>query len=145
MIFSLSFYIFSLLLSYTDCTRYKIPNITSLALFIFLIIFGFLENSLNQYSLLISFTILIFFVIILLALPKTILGGGDIKYMMLIAIYLEPILFPLFMITTGIMQMLFLLYFQKIKRRRVAPMAPAMFISVIITEILHYKFGLFVF
>jgi Flp pilus assembly protein protease CpaA len=144
MLFHLSFYIFSFLLSYTDCTKYKIPNITLTALLIFLIIFGYLENQLNLYSFIISTAILIFFVIILLSIPKSILGGGDIKYMMVIAIYIEPLLFPLFLLLTGLIQMLFLMFFQKFKKRRVAPMAPAMFISVILTK-LFFILGFYTF
>jgi Flp pilus assembly protein protease CpaA len=136
MIFTISFYIFSLILSYLDCTKYRIPNITIGALLIILLIFGYLENQLNIYSFIISFLILVFFVIILLITPTIILGGGDIKYMMVIAIYLEPLLFPLFILSTGILQMFFLIYFQKVKKRRVAPMAPPMFLAVIISEIL---------
>jgi len=142
MIFSISFYIFSLLLSYTDCTRYKIPNITIITLFIFLLIFGFLENKLNLYSFVILFVILLFFVTILIIMPKIILGGGDIKYMMVIAIFLEPLLFPLFLLLTGVIQLLFLLYYQKLKKRRVAPMAPAMFLAVIFTKVL-YESGIY--
>lgn len=144
MFFILSFYIFSLFLSYLDCTRYKIPNIILGTLFIFLILFGYLENQLNFYSFIISLAILLFFVIILLLMPTMILGGGDIKYLMVIAIYLNPFLFPLFLLSTGIIQMFFLIYFQKIKRRRVAPMAPAMFFAVIIVEILN-KFEVYPF
>lgn len=136
MIFHLSFFIFSILLSYTDCTRYKIPNITIITLFIFLVIFGLLENEINLYSFIILFAILFFFVIILLIMPTVILGGGDIKYMMVIAIYLNPYLFPLFLLTTGLIQTLFLIYFQKIKKRRVAPMAPAMFLAVIVSKLI---------
>lgn len=69
-------------------------------------------------------------------MPTIILGGGDIKYLMVIAIYINPFLFPLFLVITGMTQMLFLLYFQKVKKRKVAPMAPAMFLSVIISNIL---------
>ena len=68
--------------------------------------------------------------------PTMILGGGDIKYMMLVAIYLEPILFPMFILITGVVQTLFLVYKQYYKKRRVAPMVPAMFLAVVITEIL---------
>ncbi|MCP4971245.1 MAG: hypothetical protein GY932_11725 [Arcobacter sp.] len=135
MIFTLSFYIFSVLLSYLDCTRYKIPNLTLFTLLLFLIIFGLIENELKLYSFAISLIILVFFVIILLIMPKSILGGGDIKYMMVISIYLDPILFPHFLLLTGLMQLFFLLYFQKIKNRKVAPMAPAMFLAVIGTEV----------
>lgn len=137
MIFSISFYIFSFLLSYTDCTTYRIPNITILGLVTFLLIFGYLENKLNIYSFIIAFAILVFFIIILLIMPKIILGGGDIKYMLLIAIFLEPLLFPLFLLLSGIIQLFFLLYFQKIKKRKVAPMAPAMFLAVIFTQIFY--------
>lgn len=142
MIFSLSFFIFSVLLSYLDCTKYRIPNITLFTLFIFLITFGFLESQLNLYSFIVSFAILLFFVIILLLMPNSILGGGDIKYMMVIAIYLEPILFPLFLVCTGLVQFLFLTVYQRIKKRRVAPMAPAMFLATIITIALH-NYGLY--
>ncbi len=135
MIFTLSFYIFSVLLSYLDCTRYKIPNLTLFTLLLFLIIFGLIENELKLYSFAISLIILVFFVTILIIMPKSILGGGDIKYMMVISIYLDPILFPHFLLLTGLMQLFFLLYFQKIKKRKVAPMAPAMFLAVIGTEV----------
>lgn len=136
MIFHLSFFIFSSLLSYTDCTRLRIPNLTLITLFIFLVIFGYLEDQLFLNSFIVSLFVLIFFVIILILMPKAILGGGDIKYMMVIAIYLEPILFPLFLLVTGIVQLLFLIFFQKFKKRRTAPMAPAMFIAVILSKIL---------
>lgn len=142
MIYHLSFYILSIVLSYTDCTRYKIPNITIVTILLFLLVFGFLENQINPYSLIVSCLILVFFVIILLVMPKIILGGGDIKYIMVIAIYLDPMQFPLFLVVTGLMQMCFLIYFQKIKKRRVAPMAPAIFLSVIIIDIL-YTFGVY--
>lgn len=138
MIFHLSFFIFSLLLVYTDCVKYRIPNVTVIALFVFLLVFGFFENQLSLYSFIISFLILIFFIVMLLIMPKMILGGGDIKYMMLIAIYLDPLLFPLFLLSTGIIQMLFLIFYQKIKRRKVAPMAPAMFFAVITCKLLFF-------
>ena len=142
MIFNISFFIFSVLLSYTDCSKYRIPNITIFTLFIFLVCFGFLENKINYYSFILALAILLFFVIILILIPKTILGGGDIKYMMIIAIYLEPLLFPLFLVCTGLIQMLFLIYYQKLKGRRVAPMAPAMFLATIITLLIN-KNGLY--
>ena len=136
MLFTLSFYIFSIFLSYTDCTKFKIPNIILGTLLLFLLIFGYLENQLSFYSFLISLSILLFFVIILLVAPRIILGGGDIKYMMVIAIYLNPLLFPLFLLLSGITQMMMLIFIQKFKRRKVAPMAPSMFIAVVITELL---------
>lgn len=140
--FSLSFYIFSLLLVYTDCTKYKIPNITLGTLFIFLLIFGYFENSLNPYSFAISFIMLLFFIALILLMPKSIIGGGDIKYFLVICIYLEPILIPLFLLNTGITQMFFLIFYQRIKKRRVAPMAPAIFLAVVFTETL-FKLGIY--
>ena len=138
MIFTTSFYLFSLVLSYLDCTKYRIPNITLGTLFIFLLVFGYLENELNLYSFIISIFILFFFVILLLILPTMILGGGDIKYMMVIAIYLNPFMFPLFLLLTGITQMFFLIFYQKYKKRKIAPMAPSMFLAVLLTDIAHY-------
>jgi Flp pilus assembly protein protease CpaA len=67
-----------------------------------------------------------------------ILGGGDIKYFMVVAIYLTPLYFPIFLLFCGIFQMILLIYFQKIKKRRTAPMAPAILISVFFTEIVKY-------
>ena len=64
--------------------------------------------------------------------------------MMAIAIYIEPLLFPLFLLCTGIFQMFFLFYFQRIKKRRVAPMAPAMFLAVISVEFIN-KLGIYPF
>lgn len=138
MVFSISFYIFSLLLSYIDCKKRLIPNFVLGTLTLFLLIFGYLEDSLNIYSFIVLLLILIFFVIILLVIPKMILGGGDIKYFMVVSIYLQPILFPLFLLFCGIFQLVLLIYFQKIQKRRTAPMAPAILLAVCITEIVYY-------
>jgi len=132
---TLSFYIFSAFLSYTDCTRYRVPNVMILTCSIFLLVFGFFENRLTLFSFVIPLAILVFFVIVILLKRTMILGGGDIKYMMLVGFYLEPFLFPLFLLLAGIFQGIFLIYFQKIKKRRVAPMVPAMFLAAIFTEI----------
>lgn len=142
MLFTLFFYIFSIFLSFFDCKKRIVPNDLTYVLFIILLTFGYIEDQLNVYSLIISLSVLIFFVIIILIKPTMILGGGDIKYMMLVALYISPILFPLFLLNTGIVQMIFLLYFQKIKKRRTAPMVPAMFIAVIISEI-AYSLGVY--
>ncbi len=144
MLFSISFYIFSFFLSYIDCKRYRIPNITLGTLLIFLLIFGYIENQFNIYSFIVPLLILLFFVIILLIMPTMILGGGDIKYIVVVALYLQPLLFPLFLLITGLMQMIFLIYLQKIKKRKVAPMAPAIFSAVIFTELL-FKLGFYTF
>ena len=134
--YSTVFYIFSFLLSYLDCKKFIVPNIILATCFLLLLFFGFFENKLNAYSFIISGVVLLFFIILMLLKPTMILGGGDIKYMMLVAIYIKPILFPMFILVTGIVQTIFLIYKQFYKKRRVAPMVPAMFISVVITEIL---------
>lgn len=106
--------------------------------FILLMFFGIVEQQLNIYSFAVSISVLLFFIILLILKPKMILGGGDIKYMMLTALYLKPFLFPLFLLTTGLVQTGFLIYKQYYKKRRIAPMVPAMFSAVIITEILYF-------
>ena len=137
MLFHLSFFIFSFLISYTDCKKYIIPNITIFALFIFLVIFGYFENNLNIYSIIISFSILLFFIVFLLLFPKTIFGGGDLKYLMAVGLYLEPLTFPYFLIICGLTQAIFLLYYKNIKKRRFAPMAPAIFLAVVLTKFIY--------
>jgi len=135
---ALSFYIFSAFLSYTDCTRYRVPNIMLIALGVMLLVFGFFENRLTLFSFVIPLAILVFFIVVILLKRTMILGGGDIKYMMVVGFYLQPYLFPLFLLLAGIFQAIFLIYFQKIKKRRVAPMVPAMFLAAIFTEISFY-------
>ncbi len=56
---------------------------------------------------------------------------------MLVGLYLEPLSFPYFLIFTGITQTIFLIYFKNIKKRRVAPMAPAIFLAVILTKFIY--------
>ncbi len=115
--------------------RHIVPNITIGTLFIFLLLFGFFENRLNIYSFAIAIAVLIFFIILILLKPNMVLGGGDIKYMMVVAFFLEPLLFPLFLVVTGILQALFIIYFQKIKNKKESPMIPAMFLAVIICQV----------
>ena len=136
--FTIAFYIFSALLSYTDIKSYTIPNISIGTLFVFLLIFGFFESRLDPYGFALAFGVLALFIIILMISPKLNIGGGDIKYMMVVAIYLEPILFALFILLSGIVQTIFLIYFQKIKGRLETPMVPAMFIAVILAEMSFY-------
>ena len=132
--FTISFYVFSALLSYTDGTRYKVPNLTLGTLLLFLLIFGFFESRLSLYSFAIALCVLALFMGLILINKTMILGGGDIKYMVVVAVYLNPLVFPLFLIVTGVIQTLFLLYFQKIQKRRVAPMIPAIFFSALMSE-----------
>ena len=135
--FILTFYLFGFLLSYLDCTKFIVPNVILATCLVLLLFFGYFEQQLNIYSFILSILVLLFFIVLMILKPSMILGGGDIKYMMLVAIYIEPVLFALFILTTGIIQTIFLIYKQYYRKRRVAPMVPAMFISVFITEMLY--------
>jgi Flp pilus assembly protein protease CpaA len=134
--FVISFYIFSLLLSYTDFKRFIVPNNIVIAMTIMMLSFGFLESKIYISSILLSLLVLLFFVVIILLKRDLILGGGDIKYMMLIALYLDVQSFALFLVFTGIFQSLSLLYVQKIAKRKIAPMVPFMFLSVFVVDVL---------
>lgn len=141
--FSFVFYMFSLLLSYTDCKKFLVPNSILVAMFIMLLYTGWLENQISLGSFLMALLVLLFFIVLLLLQPKMILGGGDIKYMMIVAFYLPFLAFPLFLIVTGVLQTFALLYTQRIKKRRIVAMVPVMFASVIITQVIislgYYK------
>lgn len=134
--FIISFYIFSFVLSYTDYKKFLVPNNLLLSMSLMLIVFGFFESKIYISSIILSFLVLVFFIILLLLKPNMILGGGDIKYVIVVAFYLGIEAFALFLVITGILQTLTLLYIQNIKKRRIAPMVPIMFLSVMIVEIL---------
>lgn len=137
--FEIVFYVFSALLSYLDCRRYIVPNVILLTLLLMLVVFGFIENRLNIYSIAISLSILLFFSGIILINRKMVLGGGDIKYMMIIAIFLDPMLFPFFLVITGILQSAFLVFAQVVQKKQKSAMVPAMFIAVIISIQLQHS------
>lgn len=134
--FTISFYIFSIFLSYTDFKKFLVPNNIVIAMSIMMLTFGFLESKIYISSIVLPFIVLIFFILILLLKRDIILGGGDIKYMMIIALYLDIQSFALFLVFTGIFQTLSLLYVQKIKKHKIAPMVPCMFLAVVIVDIL---------
>jgi leader peptidase (prepilin peptidase) / N-methyltransferase len=136
--FFLIFYTFSLLLSYKDITRFRVPNVILGIMFVSLLVFGIIEERISFVSFVVPTLILIFFIVLLLLNPKMILGGGDIKYMMIVAFYLHWSLFPIFLIISGVLQTLILLYIQKVKKRRVAPMVPMMFLAVILTQFIDF-------
>lgn len=137
--FIISFYIFSAFLSFTDFKKFLVPNNLIITMTIMLLVFGFLESKLYISSIILSFAVLLFFIALMLIDRKMILGGGDIKYMMIVAFYLGLQSFALFLVFTGILQTLALLYMKKVRNRKIAPMVPMMFLSTIIVEILVYK------
>lgn len=141
--FTIIFYIFSAFLSYTDFKKFLVPNNILITMSAMLLIFGTLESKIYISSIVLSLMVLFFFIIIMLLNRQMILGGGDIKYMMVIALFLGVKPFAVFLIVTGVLQTIVLLFMQKIKGRRVAAMVPVMFISVIIVEILTY-FNIFI-
>jgi len=132
--FEIIFYVFSFFLAYIDYKKFIVPNKILFILLIMLIVFGLFEDKLNISSFLISFFVLVFFSISILINPSMILGGGDIKYMMIVAIFLQPVLFPFFLIITGVVQSLFLIYFQQIQKKQKVAMVPAMFIAVVMSQ-----------
>ena len=136
------FYIFSLFLSYTDFKKFLVPNDLIITMSLMLLVFGFFESKIYISSIILAFVILLFFIIVMLLNRQLIIGGGDIKYMMLVGLYLGVSSFALFLIITGILQTFALLYMQKIEKRKVAPMVPLMFISVFIVELL-VKFDIY--
>ena len=136
--FYFTFYIFSLLLSYTDCKRFIVPDIILLSMTIMLLYFGLIEEQIYLSSFIVFIIVFCLFIVILLLMPKTILGGGDIKYILVVSFYLPWMLFPLFLIISGLLQTVALLFAQKLHKRRIVAMVPLMFISVIITQILNY-------
>ena len=103
---------------------------------IMLLTFGFLDSKIYISSIVLSLVVLIFFCAIMLINRNIILGGGDIKYMMLVALYLPLKSFALFLLLTGILQSLALLYMQGIRKKKIAPMVPMMFLAVVIVELL---------
>lgn len=136
--FFITFYIFSLLLSYTDCKRFIVPNIILLTMAVMLLFFGLIEEKIYLSSFLMPLVVLCMFVIILLLKPKSILGGGDIKYILVVSFYLPWMLFPLFLIVSGVLQTIALLYTKIKRKRRIVAMVPLIFISAVISELIHY-------
>ena len=134
--FTISFYIFSILLSYTDFKKFVVPNNIVIAMTVMMLIFGYLESKIYISSIILPLAVLLFFILIILLKRDMILGGGDIKYMMIIALYLDIHSFALFLVFTGVFQTFSLLYVQKIKKHKIAPMVPFMFLSVVIVDIL---------
>lgn len=137
--FIISFYIFSIFLSFTDFKKFLVPNDIIITMLIMLLVFGLFESKLYISSIILGLGVLLFFIALMLLNRQMILGGGDIKYMIVVALYLGVQPFALFLVITGIFQTFALLYMQKIKKRKIAPMVPMMFLSTVIVDILVVK------
>ncbi len=141
MFIGLAFYIVSAFLVYFDCKRYTVPNELVSVLFMFVVVFGLIDSSLTWYSLILPvLLVVIFWLVSMTGLGYV--GGGDIKYLLVTAIYLEPLVFALFLVLSGVLQLLFLVFYKRIKKRRFAPMIPAMVLAVALSEI-AYKIGVY--
>lgn len=134
--FSITFYVFSLFLSFTDYKYYLVPNNMMKAMFVLMVIFGFLENSLQLSSVVVSFLVVVFFVGLILINRTMTLGGGDIKYIAIVALYFTPLLFAYFLIISGVLQSLQLYFSKSIQKKSQAYMVPAIFLAAVITDVL---------
>ena len=123
-------------MSFTDLKKFLVPNDLIITMSLMLLVFGFIESKIYISSIVLSLVILIFFIIVMLINRQFIIGGGDIKYMMIVGLYLGVSSFALFLIITGLLQTITLFYIQNVNKRKIAPMVPIMFLSVILTEIL---------
>lgn len=135
--FYIVFYVFSLFLSYLDLKKYIVPNIMLITMFIMLVVFGLLEDRIFINSIYLAFLMFVFFIVIFLLKKDLLLGGGDIKYMLLVTLLFEPIAFFLFVLITGIIQIMFLIYFQNIRKKTMTPMIPSMFMSVVLVQLFY--------
>ncbi|MGA1940576.1 prepilin peptidase [Arcobacter sp. YIC-310] len=135
--FYIVFYVFSLFLSYLDLKKYIVPNIMLITMFIMLVVFGLLEDRIFINSIYLAFLMFVFFIVIFLLNRDLLLGGGDIKYMLLVTLLFEPIAFFLFVLITGIIQIIFLIYFQNIRKKPMTPMIPSMFMSVVLVQLFY--------
>ena len=137
--FEIIFYVFSFILAYIDYKKAIVPNDILLSMFLMLVIFGILESKLNIISFFIALLVLFFFSILVLINRKMILGGGDIKYMMVVAIFIEPLLFPFFLVITGIFQSILLIFVKTVDQKNSAVMVPSMVLSVVISDFFYHS------
>lgn len=141
IMFTITFYIFSLFLSFTDYKYYLVPNIMTKSMLALMVIFGLLEGTLHINSIIVAFIVIVFFVVLILIDKKMTLGGGDIKYIALVALYLSPLEFAYFLILSGILQTLHLTYTKVVLKKNEGYMVPAIFLAAMLTDV-AFKNGL---
>ncbi len=139
--FAITFYVFSLFLSFTDYKYYLVPNTMTKAMLALMIIFGLLEGQLQFNSIIVALLVIIFFVVLILINKEMTLGGGDIKYIALVALFLSPLAFAYFLIISGVLQAIHLAYTKQVLKRNEAYMVPAIFAAVVITD-MAFKNGM---
>lgn len=134
--FAITFYIFSLFLSFTDYKYYLVPNNMLKAMLLLMVLFGFFENSIHLSSLLVSFLVVAFFIVLILINRTMTLGGGDIKYIAIVALYFSPLVFAYFLIISGLLQSFQIFFAKNIQKKSQAYMVPAIFLAAVITDTL---------
>jgi len=133
---ALTFYIFSLFLSYTDYKYYLVPNNMMIAMLLLMGVFAFFEDTILISSIVVSFLVFVFFVSLILINRTMTLGGGDIKYIAIVALYFSPLHFAYFLIVSGLLQSVQIYFAKNIQKNSQAYMVPAIFLGVVITDIL---------
>jgi len=139
--FTITFYVFSLFLSFTDYKYYLVPNTMTKAMLALMVLFGFLEGELKIASIIVALIVIVFFIILILIDKKMTLGGGDIKYIALVALFLSPLAFAYFLIVSGILQAVHLTYTKTVLKKNEAYMVPAIFLAAVFTDV-AFKNGL---
>lgn len=135
MFFYFSFYLFSLLLSYTDYKSFIVPNVIIVTMLVMLLFFGIIEERISYLNFFWPVALLIFLGLLYIINPKLYMAGGDVKYLMVTGIYIDFILFPYFLLLCALLQFFVQVYVQKVKKRRYVAMIPVMFLSVIVVDL----------
>lgn len=135
MFFYFSFYLFSLLLSYTDYKSFIVPNVIIVTMLVMLLFFGIVEERISYLNFFWPVALLIFLGLLYIINPKLYMAGGDVKYLMVTGIYIDFILFPYFLLLCALLQFFVQVYVQKVKKRRYVAMIPVMFLSVIVVDL----------
>lgn len=135
MFFYFSFYLFSLLLSYTDYKSFIVPNVLIVTMLVMLLFFGIIEERISYLNFFWPVALLIFLGLLYIINPKLYMAGGDVKYLMVTGIYIDFILFPYFLLLCALLQFFVQVYVQKVKKRRYVAMIPVMFLSVIVVDL----------
>lgn len=133
--FVITFYIFSLFLSFTDYKYYLVPNTMTKTMLALMVLFGLMEGELRVNSIIVSLIVIVFFVVLILIDKKMTLGGGDIKYIALVALFLSPLAFAYFLIVSGVLQAIHLTFTKNVLKKSEAYMVPAIFAAAVITDV----------
>jgi len=107
-----------------------------IAMLLLMGVFAFFEDTILISSIVVSFLVFVFFVSLILINRTMTLGGGDIKYIAIVALYFSPLHFAYFLIVSGLLQSVQIYFAKNIQKNSQAYMVPAIFLGVVITDIL---------